>query len=164
MEKKALSFSRKGLLVRNSFARWLKRAIDRATWHEACRHGDEYRQRINSQSRDSSVFRSSSRSVSPLEKKQINGVVLSPHKKRTRKRISADYRRPRTDEDLAKRFKEVCVYPYNDLTLFSWFHIHRTCKSMSNVGLKGLYSKSSGTIYKASARQHHNFHGIYGCL
>ena len=107
MEKKAFAFSRKGLLVRNSFARWLKRAINRATWHEACRHGDEYRQRINSQSRDSSVFRSPSRSVSPLEKRQINGVVS--HKKRTRKRISADYRPPRTDEGLATRFKEVCT-------------------------------------------------------
>lgn len=113
MKKKALAFSRKSLLVKKIFARWLKRTMDRAAWHEACRHGDEYRQKINIQSRHSSVLSLPSTSATPQEKKRqvsTSGVGLSPPKKRTRKRISADYRPPRTDEDLAKRFKEVCLY------------------------------------------------------
>lgn len=117
MKKNALAFLQKSLLVKNTFARWLKRTMDRAAWQEACRHGDEYRQKINSQSRHSSVHKTP-RPVTPPEKKRqisMNGVDLSPLKKRIRKRISADYRPPRTDEDLVKRFTEVCTL------LVPWF-------------------------------------------
>jgi hypothetical protein len=84
----------------------------------------------------------------------MNGMDLSPPKKRTRKRISTDYQPPRTDEDLAKRFKEVCIPSLNlDLTPFpflTWFNIHhRICKNTSNVGLKDLSSTSLGIIYRS---------------
>ncbi len=109
MKKKALVFAQKSLLVKETFARWLKRAMDRATWHEACRQGDEYRQKVASQSRHSSRFRSlSSRPETPSEGKRwlSNRVGVSPLRKKVRKKLT-EYRLPRTDEELAKRFKEV---------------------------------------------------------
>lgn len=109
MKKKAHAFAQKSLLVKETFARWLKRAMDRATWHEACRQGDEYRQKVADENRHSSVLRlSSSRPEPPSEKKRrvSNGVEVSPLRKRVRKKLT-EYRPPRTDEELAKRFKEV---------------------------------------------------------
>lgn len=112
MKKKSLAFLQKSLLVKDSFARWLKRAMDRAAWHEACRRGDEYRRKINNESRHSSILRSTPTPDAPPERKHhvsMNGIDMSPAKKRTRKRISTGYQPPRTDEDLAKRFKEVRI-------------------------------------------------------
>ena len=143
MKKRALAFSQKSLLVKESFARWLKRAMDRAAWHEACQRGDEYRQKINNQSRHSSILRSTPRPGTPPEKERqisMNGMDLSPPKKRTRKRISTGYQPPRTDEDLAKRFKEVCIPPPIESPFLN--NHHRICKNMSNVGLKGRSSIS----------------------
>ena len=114
MKKKAVLFSQRSLLVKEIFGRWLKRAMDRAAWHEACRHGDEYRQRITNQnhSRQSSLARSFSRPETPLDKQRkllTNGFNPSPPRKRARKRVSTDYRLPRTDAELAERFKEVHI-------------------------------------------------------
>lgn len=113
MKKKAVMFSQRSLLVKEIFGRWLQRAIDRAAWHEACRHGDEYRQRINqNHSRQSSLARSLSRPETPPDKQRkllTNGFSPSPPKKRARKRVSTEYRLPRTDAELAERFKEVHI-------------------------------------------------------
>jgi len=118
MKRKALAFARTSLLVKEIFSRWVKRATAKAAWLEACRHSDDYRKKLMAQSQNSSRQPSllrSSRQGTPLEKKRrisANGSSLpdpeaSPHKKRARKRMSTEYRPPRTDEELAKRFKEV---------------------------------------------------------
>ncbi|PPQ97115.1 hypothetical protein CVT26_000597 [Gymnopilus dilepis] len=107
MKKRALAFAQKGLLVKQSFKKWLDRTIERAAYHEACRHGDEYREKLQSSGRGPRP----SRTASPSDKKRrlsANGVATgaSPQKKRVRKRISAAYQPPRTDEELARRLKE----------------------------------------------------------
>ncbi|KAF9530689.1 SAC3/GANP/Nin1/mts3/eIF-3 p25 family-domain-containing protein [Crepidotus variabilis] len=117
MKKKAHSFACKSIVVKELFSRWMKKATERAAWHEAVKHGNEYKTKLLSQSlnqthsRQSSILRSSStRPNTPLmEKKRrisLNGLDVSPSKKRAKKRISIEYRAPRTDDDLAKRFKE----------------------------------------------------------
>lgn len=116
MKKKASGFARKSLFVRDCFSRWVKKATERAAWHEAVRSGDEYRKKIQKEglSRSSSALRTiSTRPSTPLplsEKKRrisLNGLEVSPSKKRAKKRISGEYRAPRTDDELAQRFKNV---------------------------------------------------------
>lgn len=118
MKKAALQFAQKSTIVRESFRRWLKKAMDRAAYLEARKHGDEYRQKLHhsNHARQQLALRAS-KNVDVLDKKRrisTNGRALaatsdgpSPMKKRARKRVSSEYRPPRTDEDLAKRFKEV---------------------------------------------------------
>lgn len=117
MKKKALEFAQKSTVVRESFRRWLKLTMDRAAYLEARKRGDEYRQKLqhSNHARQQSILQSS-KNVDSLDKKRrisTNGRALalgdspSPLKKRARKRMSGEYRPPRTDEDLAKRFKEV---------------------------------------------------------
>ncbi|KAJ3510677.1 hypothetical protein NLJ89_g4539 [Agrocybe chaxingu] len=120
MKKKALAFSQKSLVVKECFGRWLKCAVDRAAWHEACRASDDYRQKLQKSQSQASTRHSTplrtSRNGATLEKRRrisTNGAALvdgdldmSPHKKRARKRAIAEYQSPRTDEELAKRFKE----------------------------------------------------------
>lgn len=116
MKKIAQSFVQKSLLVRESFRKWVKKTTERAEWHEAIKHSDEYKKKLQSQrlnqSRQSSIMRSTStRPGTPSDKKRrisLNGLDVSPSKKRAKKRVSGEYRAPRTDEQLAKRFKEVC--------------------------------------------------------
>jgi nuclear mRNA export protein SAC3 len=99
LDAMAITFSRKGLLVKECFGRWRKRATDRAAWIEACEQSDRYRQKIQRERK----FR-----VPPPEKKRRMSTALpqSPQK-RIRRRISNKYRPPIDDEKLAQRFQEV---------------------------------------------------------
>ncbi|CAA7264544.1 unnamed protein product [Cyclocybe aegerita] len=120
MKKKALVFAQGSLVVKECFGRWLKRAVDRAAWHEACRASDDYRHKLQKSQSQASTRHSTplrtSRNGGMLEKRRrisTNGAVsadgevdMSPHRKRARKRIIAEYQSPRRDEELAKRFKE----------------------------------------------------------
>ncbi|KAF8962842.1 SAC3/GANP/Nin1/mts3/eIF-3 p25 family-domain-containing protein [Flammula alnicola] len=116
MKKKALAFAQKSLLVKETFERWIQRATDRAAYLEARRHGDEYREKLQNSvnGRQNQILLRTSKNRLTLDKKRrisINGAILgehgpSPLKKRARKRMSGEYRPPRTDEDLARRFKE----------------------------------------------------------
>ncbi|KAH9475152.1 SAC3 family protein 1 [Psilocybe cubensis] len=118
MKKKALQFAQKSLIMRECFRRWLKKAMDRAAYLEALKHGDEYRQKIHrsNHARQQLALRTS-KNMDVVDKKRrisTNGGRAiasmsdgpSPMKKRARKRVSSEYRPPRTDEDLANRFKE----------------------------------------------------------
>lgn len=117
MKKKALEYAQSSLLVKQSFRRWVKRTTDRAAYLEARQHGDEYREKLKQSNRSRTPL-SVSRNQDTVDKKRrisSNGLLgsgegsLYPQKKRARKRISTQYRPPMTDEDLAKRFKEVQI-------------------------------------------------------
>ncbi|KAF8151652.1 SAC3/GANP/Nin1/mts3/eIF-3 p25 family-domain-containing protein [Crassisporium funariophilum] len=106
MENKALTFERRSTPVKECFQRWLKHATDRAAWLEACRHSDAYRERVKGRQRPLpneklDKKRTISRTGAPSDDSN-----LSPVKKRARRRISAEYHPPRTDEELARRLKE----------------------------------------------------------
>ena len=186
MKNKALMFAQRSLLVKDCFKRWLKVATDRAEWLEACRQGDAYREKVHSRSRPASP---------PNGKRRISDIGLGSsevnnppvQRKRARRRISGQYRPPRTDEELAKRFKEVQTVlvtrflPHSmDLTDFlfppSLFltgllsilfacvcTFSRTMKSMSSAGLKDRSFKSYENMSKCAVRLRRSFHGRYGC-
>ena len=124
MKNKALMFAQRSLLVKNCFKRWLKVATDRAEWLEACQNSNAYREQVHSRSRPTSQLSltNGKRRISAA-----SGEANSPpaQRKRARRRISSQYHPPRTDEELAKRFKEVqtvlvaCFLPHSmDLTDF----------------------------------------------
>ncbi|KAG6836633.1 hypothetical protein H0H93_005660 [Arthromyces matolae] len=101
LESRSLAFTRKSLLVKVCLHRWHERLLDRIIWIEACRHSDVYKHKIKRQHH---------LSASMDKKRRISagpGInVETSARKRTRRRVSSEYRPPRTDEGLAQRFKE----------------------------------------------------------
>lgn len=132
MKKKALGFAQRGVIVRQAFRQWMQRAIDKAAYLEARKRDEEYREKLH-RSRGSAgvgplAFTSTQgvngngRAVDKRRRVSTNGVATgengpSPMKKRARKRMSGEYRAPRTDEELAKRFKEVQPVPFFPLVV-----------------------------------------------
>lgn len=127
MEEKALAFERKSVVVKESFRRWVQRATDRAAYLEARRHDEEYRAKLRKSANGLELRASRDRhpngNGSAIDKKRrmsssMNGVGegkdhgMSPMKKRARKRATGEYQPPRTDAELAKRFKEVQCIPF----------------------------------------------------
>ncbi|KAL0947963.1 hypothetical protein HGRIS_010589 [Hohenbuehelia grisea] len=102
-EASALSFERRGVAVKECFHRWQRRATDRAAWIEACRNSDAYQQKVQRERLLGSPAEKRRRRPSQL----LDGTQgESPVKKRARKRVSDEYKPPRTDEELARRLKE----------------------------------------------------------
>ncbi|KAF9484566.1 hypothetical protein BDN70DRAFT_872349 [Pholiota conissans] len=112
MEEKALAFARKSVLVKECYKRWIKRATDRAAYLEAKRRDEEYRAKLNKSVNGRSS--QANKHALTMDKKRrmsasMNGgreYAMSPSKKRARMRAAGQYQPPRTDEELAKRFKE----------------------------------------------------------
>ena len=125
-KEKALAFARRSMVVRDAFERWVQRATDRAAYLEARRHDEEYRAKLQRARGDGQIAaldmaRATNRmSVDKKRRVSTNGTVEDEHhrgqapmkKRAARKRVSGDYRAPRTDEELAKRFKEVQHVPF----------------------------------------------------
>lgn len=136
-EAQAVAFLHKGVLVRTAFAQWEEKTVERAKYVEALEREEEYRRRIRdtpsgsvngtpvSDARKRRISRVSvngdSASSSPRSsvngyslRESVNGNSLGDSvqrhtpKRRKRERDSI-YRPPRTDEELAKRLKEVGV-------------------------------------------------------
>ncbi|KAF5375889.1 hypothetical protein D9615_008201 [Tricholomella constricta] len=101
LENKAIIFAQRSTLVRSCFHCWHQRIVERAAWIEACQQSDTYRQKIKNQ-RQSPAHLDKKRRISAGP----GTVVQSPPKKRARRRVSSDFHPPRTDEELAQRFKE----------------------------------------------------------
>ncbi|KAF8814570.1 hypothetical protein BYT27DRAFT_7249958 [Phlegmacium glaucopus] len=108
MKNKALAFAQRSLLVKNCFKRWLKVAVDKAAWLEACQHGDAYREKLHNRSLPAPQLSLTNGKRRMSDTGIASGEVNSPpaQRKRARRRISSQYHPPRTDEELAKRFKE----------------------------------------------------------
>jgi nuclear mRNA export protein SAC3 len=147
LDAKALAFLGRGSIVKECFGRWMQRAIDRAAWYEACRHSDAYSQKVKRQRL----------SGSPLADKKrrsgINGVDL-PQKKRARKRVSSEYKPPRTDEDLARRFREVSYQYYhhwiNVFFLSFWsIYIIESWREWTSLGARIVSSSYQNTCEEA---------------
>ncbi|KAM6499495.1 SAC3 domain containing protein [Amanita muscaria] len=101
MEAQAIVFEKKSIIVKQSFERWKQRAISYAAWLEACRQSDSYRRKVQLQRQVHAEM---------AKKRRLStGSALASDttpKKRIRGRVSADYRLPRTDDQLAQRLKE----------------------------------------------------------
>jgi hypothetical protein len=110
---KALDFAKKGLVVKTCFRLWQKKTTDKAAWLEAVQHGEAYRNRVRaSNARTPTPRGDRKRTISSFgaTNDPLNGSLNgSPPKKRARPRISSEYRPPLPDEELAKRFQEVCL-------------------------------------------------------
>ena len=163
MKKKAQAFAQKSLLVKESFDRWVQRTTDRAAYVEASRHGDEYRQKLQQQNSRRQVLQAPINGVNGDKKRRIssNGPVrLSPQKKRARMRLSAEYQPLRTDEELARRLKEVhinlspisaCIMVLMDFhVLFLSVFLHRTAKITNLDGHRDHSLMSSASMSEPS--------------
>lgn len=108
LENRSVLFIRKSLVVKTCLRRWHRRLLERIAWIEACRQSEAYKDKIKYQ-RQSPVHVDKKRRISAGP----GMVIKSPVKKRVRRRVSSDYCPPRTDEELAQRFKEVhsCSIP-----------------------------------------------------
>ncbi|KAJ3518491.1 hypothetical protein NMY22_g13648 [Coprinellus aureogranulatus] len=124
MQDQAEAFEGKSIVVRECFGHWLRKAIDKAAWIEACKESEEYKERmrrqreleskgkqkenvnVNGQGMNGSLgvggqelVRSSSSLKRVMDRE-------SPQRKRAKKRVSSVYQPPRTDEELAARFRQ----------------------------------------------------------
>ncbi|KAF9552870.1 hypothetical protein CPC08DRAFT_822619 [Agrocybe pediades] len=110
----AFEFERRSLVVRRAFGRWLDKAVERAVYLEARRQEEEYKKKKTSTSSSLSLSRSRA-SVNGLS--LVNGgkrraemedseLMARQRKKARRKRVSSEYKPPRTDEELARRLQE----------------------------------------------------------
>ncbi|KAG6812812.1 hypothetical protein H0H92_000270 [Tricholoma furcatifolium] len=100
-ESKSAIFARKSTIVKSCLRRWHQRIIDRLAWIEACRQSDAYKEKIKHR-QASSLQLDKKRRISTGP----GATIILPVKKRLRRRVSSEYRPPRTDEELAQRFKE----------------------------------------------------------
>ncbi|KAG6860335.1 hypothetical protein C0995_012481 [Termitomyces sp. Mi166 len=101
LQNRSILFARKSSVVRTCLGRWHQRLLERVAWIEACRQSDAYKEKIKRQ-RQSPVHVDKKRRISAGP----GTVIDSPVKKRVRRRVSSEYHPPRTDEELAQRFKE----------------------------------------------------------
>ncbi|KAF8882964.1 hypothetical protein BD779DRAFT_895438 [Infundibulicybe gibba] len=102
LEVQALNFEQKGTNVKHCFHFWHHRAADAAAWAKACKQSEAYREKAQKQ-------RTSLNGHSEKKRRVSSGLKLtteSPQKRRARRRVSTEYQMPRSDEELARRFKE----------------------------------------------------------
>ncbi|KAG5735430.1 SAC3 family protein 1 [Termitomyces sp. T112] len=99
-ENRSILFARKSLIVKTCLRRWHHHLLERVAWIEACRQSDAYKQKIKYQ-RESLVHLDKKRRISA-----DFGMVLDLSIKKRVRRVSSEYHPPRTDEELAQRFKE----------------------------------------------------------
>ena len=108
-KEKAVRFKCSGVLVKNCFSRWKQRLMDRVEYLEAVRKSDEYSKKLQTE-RELSASISVSSCSGGDRKRRISGMSPdSAQRKRARKRLSVKYVPPRTDDDLVRRLREVCV-------------------------------------------------------
>lgn len=101
---KIASAFRRSRLEKVHFAHWLQRATDSVAWKEACARSETYKEQIQRQRLSKSA------EGSTLHKKRkisLSSPLSTTQGKRTRKRISSEYRPPLSDESLVQRLKEV---------------------------------------------------------
>ncbi|KAG7441941.1 uncharacterized protein BT62DRAFT_936575 [Guyanagaster necrorhizus] len=98
MRERAVRFDARSLLVRETFGRWKVRSAEQVAWRKACRSSDAYREKIRNQKGSPRSERKGR--LLPVNSNGTDG------RKRIRRRVNSEYRRPQTDEELARRFKE----------------------------------------------------------
>jgi hypothetical protein len=155
LDARATDFANKGTLVRDCFDHWRTRLADRLAWAEACRRSDAYSLKIQRER--------VSKSPAPDKKRRAALVVSSetPQRKRAKKRVSSEYQKPHSDEELARRFKAVST-SHHQSSPSTIANCTRITKSMSAAGLKDLSSKQLGNMSSAP-RACILLVGRYGC-
>lgn len=103
LEAKVNDFVQRSNLVKSTFQHWHQLVLQKAAYYEACQQSEAYRQKIRGQRRSMGSYPDKKRRISTTSVAMLD----SPQKKRARRRMSSDYHQPRTDEELARRFKEV---------------------------------------------------------
>ncbi|TDL23447.1 hypothetical protein BD410DRAFT_746894 [Rickenella mellea] len=98
-ELEAFIFERRSYLVHDCFARWKKKVLDIASWKEACRRSEAYKQKVHQD--DYYLPVAKRRRVSS----EAPSDSTSTSNKRRLKRKVPEYVQ-RTDDQLAQRFKE----------------------------------------------------------
>ncbi len=152
MLERAISFDARGSLVREYFGRWKERSAEQVAWRKACLSSDAYREKIRSQAREAQASPSSERKRRLLP---VNGSHGSVARKRVRRRVNSEYHRPHTDEELARRFKEVnLVFRRGSNTLtYCVLSSPRTMKSISGGGPKDRFYSSFEIMSSCSSHR-----------
>ncbi|KIP07194.1 hypothetical protein PHLGIDRAFT_35576 [Phlebiopsis gigantea 11061_1 CR5-6] len=102
-------FCRRSALVKKHFKKWVKKTTDRAAYAEALQRSDAYKEKVQRQRLSSSMGPPNGVHRAPEAKKRRMSTTSSPepsYAKRSRKRISTEYRVPVSDDELARRLKE----------------------------------------------------------
>lgn len=154
----AHNFLRSSSVVKKHFKLWLKRTIDRAAWDEACRKSEMYSGKVQRHRHSSSVDSSISerQTVSEVRKRRLSAGMstssASARVKRSKHRMSTEYKPPLTDEELARRLKEVrAVHPWPVRTSLIAYRLHlplRTKKNTNVVGSAGRSCKPSESAFQ----------------
>lgn len=108
----AVAFLRKGTIVKKYFKRWVDRTTDRAAYAEALRRSDAYKAKVQRHrlSNSLSAIHDSPPSEAKKRRMSMTGSPEPGYAKRARKhRVSTEYRQPVSDEELARRLKEVRI-------------------------------------------------------
>ena len=150
VEKKVTRFLQRSYLVKSTFRQWHQLVLKRVAWHEACQQSETYSQKVKRQRHSLGASSSNKRRISLGPATPVD----ASQRKRARRRISSTYHPPRTDEELAQRFKEVHTHFFPVPMVFhqredffkTYHFLPRTTKSTNVVGPKALFSTLSETI------------------
>ncbi|KAI8969536.1 SAC3/GANP/Nin1/mts3/eIF-3 p25 family-domain-containing protein [Trametes punicea] len=111
LELKALTFLRKSLVVRDAWARWLKRRETSKAWEEACKRSESYQAEVHRARLSSSLNGHRAPQDQTQKKRRVSSVHPEPvdtaQVRRVKRRKSAQFAaEPLTDEALARRLHE----------------------------------------------------------
>jgi len=136
-KEKAARFKSRGVLVKNCFSRWKQRFMEQMEYLEALRTDNERSNKLTNRELSASISVSSCSGGD--RKRRISGMSLdSAQRKRARKRLSAKYAPPRTDDDLVRRLREVRQLKHVQIATSQLTPTyHRTTKRTSEGGLQG---------------------------
>lgn len=97
-------------LMRHHYKRWEDKTIERGQWLEACERGEAYKAKVRKQYQripptySTSAIQTLKEEEEPKKRRMSAAEVIRPRRMR---RSAAHYESPLTDEELAKRLKEV---------------------------------------------------------
>ncbi|KAI0942263.1 hypothetical protein AcW1_002940 [Taiwanofungus camphoratus] len=111
LNARASEFLRKSLLVKKPFKLWKRKTTDRAAWSEAIRRSDTYSRQVQRDRFSNSLGADHVKLKHDQEQSKRRRVSSSAStevawSRRTKRRVSAPYVQPLTDEELARRLKE----------------------------------------------------------
>ena len=99
-------------VIKHYYKQWEDKTLERARWMEACERGEAYKAKVRKSLRIPPTFstpamqslRQEGQEEEPKKRRMSAGEVIRPRRMR---RSAAHYEHPLTDEELAKRLKEV---------------------------------------------------------
>jgi hypothetical protein len=98
LEARASAFARTSVLVRGALKRWADKASERVLYNDAVRRSDAY------------VGQKTKKRQEPRPQADGEAEAKRTARTRARRRVSAKYAPPQTDDELARRLKEVGAF------------------------------------------------------